>query len=698
MLAGEQERLILWGPVAVVVGAGLGCSSLAVISPWAALAVAGLVAALGLACQLQAARRDSAVFLLAAMAGLLGAGLATGVALARFKSDAVAAPIVAGAGTRATITGTVTTIDRSGSGKWRVTIAVAALEGLAPEATPQLARITLVSGSYGNTDDESGNGITVPAIGASVSCKARLNPPPGQIVPGAFDFARMAWFNRLGAVGYVVGGCEHVPGAHEPEGWGQWLRARQIQAARYLATGGTDTIQPGGGLLAAIATGDRSWLTEQETEHLQLSGLQHIVSVSGLHVAMVDGLLFVVLWRGLALWPWLALRWDVRKIGAVVGLLAASAYAIFTGGEAPAMRAVLMVAIATGALLLNRKAITMRGLAIAALLIVITRPESAVEPGFQMSFLATMALVAMWEVWPRPADGEPAQWPVQLASWLAAALGVSLAASLATAPVAAAEFGRVSQYGVLANLLAGPIQEFVVGPAAVIAALLSPLGLDQPFWWLARWGLMLVLEIGAWVAAMPGAAAYAPWTGGLAPALLIAAVIWLCLWRTRLRIAAFAPALVGLALWVTGPQPVGWIAPGGTAILAAGQGQQPRLCRAPGPNGGARANTRFDATRLLDEARIDTDEAARLLKNSGKPRRDNGHCRALGQGWEAGFTAMADGADPHLLVMIAGEYTAIRPDDLPGGGLVLQQGNHVWLHVPPLDAVPWRQNTPETEN
>jgi competence protein ComEC len=282
---------------------------------------------------------------------------------------------------------------------------------------------------------------------------------------------------------------------------------------------------------------------------------------------------------------------------------------------------------------------------------------------------------------------------LRLASWVGAALAISLVASLATAPVAAAEFGRVSQYSLLANLLAGPLQEFIVAPAAVFAALMSPLGWDGPFWAIARWGLALVMDIGAWVAGLPGAGGQIIWTGALAPALMCWGVLWLCLWRSRLRALAALPAILGVMLWWSGPQPVGWIAPGGVAVLGSTPSTGPRLCREPGPSGGGSGAARFDAARLLDEARITPAVAERLLRTSGKPPADHAvGCRVTGPGWESQWSVNADGTDPHLLVMIEGDFHRVRPRDLPQGALILKHGDRVWLEAPPLGPGPWAGN------
>lgn len=176
----------------------------------------------------------------------------------------------------------------------------------------------------------------------------------------------------------------------------------RAQAARSIVEA---TDSDGAGFLAAVTTGDRAWLSEADAEALHASGLSHVISVSGLHVGLLGGLMCLVIWKLAALVPVLALRLDAHKIAAVFALCGTGAYCVFTGAEASAVRAFIKSGIAFGAILLNRETISMCGLAIAAICVLVALPESAIDPGFQMSFLATAALVALLEIWERRCDG-----------------------------------------------------------------------------------------------------------------------------------------------------------------------------------------------------------------------------------------------------------------------------------------------------
>lgn len=314
-------------------------------------------------------------------------------------------------------------------------LAVQGIDGLSAHKTPRRVRMSL-------REDRAS------AVGTRLSCLATLNPPPAL---GVYDFARAAWFKQLGGVGYTLKPCTTLPAA--PATGLPARIAEALAAARQSTAAGLAEGHGGAGcFLAAIATGDRSWLDPVDVEALQASGLAHIVSVSGLHVALVSGLVFLAVWRGLALWPWLALRVDTRNPAAAAAFAAALACTIFTGAEVPAVRACVMTAVVLGAVLLERQGVTRRGLAIAALLILAVRPESAMEPGFQMSFLATLALVSLWEA-ARPGATGTLAIPRDPRGWIVATLLAGAVAGAATAPIAASVFHRVSPWSMAANLM-----------------------------------------------------------------------------------------------------------------------------------------------------------------------------------------------------------------------------------------------------
>jgi competence protein ComEC len=279
------------------------------------------------------------------------------------------------------------------------------------------------------------------------------------------------------------------------------------------------------------------------------SGLAHLLSVSGLHIAIVMGVTFWVVRLLVACWRWLALRVDGKVWAGVAALGAGGFYMLLTGSQVPMQRSFAMAVLVTLALLSGRHAITLRGLALAAAAVMLVSPDALTGPSFQMSFAAVLALVAGWEALRGPIArlrGDGAWWR-RAAVFGVGLVGTSVLAGLATAPFGVAHFGRLQWYGVAANAVAVPLTSVLVMPAGMLAALLMPLGLEAPALAVMGWGCEAVLVVAREVASWPGAATGArpipPW--GLA--CFAFGMLWLCLWRLRWRWLGVPLMALGLA-------------------------------------------------------------------------------------------------------------------------------------------------------
>jgi competence protein ComEC len=323
-----------------------------------------------------------------------------------------------------------------------------------------------------------------------------LAPPSGPAEPGDFDFRRMAWFERLGAVGYTQ---TPVLTRALPEGelWLARLRTVLSEGLRSRIDGDA------GGLAAAVATGDRSGLSVQANQAMRDSGLYHLVSISGTHMGLLVAFVFGLVRTGIAAVPPMALRLNGKKVAALVGLPSAAFYLASAGRDVATERAFIMVAVMLGAVLADRQAITLRSVGIAAFIVLSLRPESLTNPGFQMSFAAVAALSAtvgqLPDAWRR---GGRRRWIAPAALLL----GSSLVAGLATGPYAGAHFNRFAAYGLLANLLAAPAMGLLIMPGAVLAAIGSSVGLMQPALPMLELGCRWTLLVAEVVAGLDGAA------------------------------------------------------------------------------------------------------------------------------------------------------------------------------------------------
>ncbi len=545
-VAAQGPRWRLWTPVAF--GGGCGVYFVLRVEPplWPLLALAVLTSGLWLAARRMGRSRRWTLPL------LLMACLAMGLATARVRSARIAAPIAPALSEPTMIEAWVIDVDSPGERGSRVVIAPVWVRGLDPAATPHRLRATLRG--------------PPPPPGASIRLFAILNPPPAPAAPGAYDFGRNAWFQGMGGVAFALG--ETRPAVLDDAPWRLRLimrvnRVRYGLAQRIVARLGARN----GGIAAAMTTGHEAWLHRADVDVMRESGLAHILSISGLHMAIVGGFAFFLVRLVVAAWPWLALRVPGKKVAAVAGLVAVTAYLILSGGPPPAERAAITASIAFAAILLDRQAITMNALATAAFVVLLLQPEAIVTPGFQMSFAATAALVALSEVWPRRIRELSAPWPIvtvqRIGSWTLAACAASLVAGLATGPFAMQHFNRTAVYGLLANMGTSPVADFVMMPALALGALLEPLGLGAPFLWVAARAIEAMMAIGTTVAGLPGAVKTVSSAPVAALPVAFVGVLFVCLWRGRLRWLGL-PFAAAVMIWPRGPVPDLWIGDGGT--------------------------------------------------------------------------------------------------------------------------------------
>ncbi len=435
------------------------------------------------------------------------------------------------------VTGRIIEIDRSQSDALRLTLDRVVLD-LAPDKTPVRVRVSL------GRDAAAPDSRPVP--GQVVMLTARLAAPEGPTEPGGFDFRRMAFFDGLGAVGYsrtpVMLWDNPAPGA-------QMVNRLRLSLSRAITAA-----LPGdaGAFAAGAMTGNRSGISKDTVEALRDSNLAHLLAISGMNMAFLTGFVFVLLRYGLALVPPVALRLHTKKLAAMVAFGVALFYLLLSGANVATERAFLMVSVMLGAVLFDRRALTMRSVALSATVLLLWQPESLMEPGFQLSFAATVALIAGFGALEGPVIRERLpRWVLPLFTLVLS----SVIAGAATAPFAAAAFNRFTDYGLLANLLTVPVMSLLMAAGAV-AALLAPLGLAAPALWVMEVAARWILFVAHWIAGLEGAITPIVAPGPWVLPLLTLAGCWLVLMGGRTRGLAVLPMALGLGLWAMAERPV----------------------------------------------------------------------------------------------------------------------------------------------
>ena len=561
-LAGDVAagRLLPWVPIAFGFGIVLYFTAEREPALWAALALAAVL----LVAAVFARARPFAFPLLIGLAAV-----AAGFATVTFKSVRVAHPILSHAAWNVSISGFIEVREERERAD-RIVVRVHGIEGRLKEA-PERVRLSVKK-------------RTAPPVGTFIKVTARLNPPLRPLRPGGYDFSRDLYFQRIGATGFATGALAIAEAPVPPSAWLRYATfiegIRDAIDSRIRAAVAGDA----GSIASALITGKRDAISAPVNDAMYISSLAHVLSISGYHMALVAGVVFFVVRALLALSPVLAMRHAIKKWAALAALIAAFFYLLLSGAEVATQRSFIMTAIVLVAVMVDRSALTMRNLALAALGVMLLAPEAVVHPGFQMSFAATLALVAAYErglSWTTAGANTSAG--ARVALWggreIVALILASLVAGLATTPYAAYHFHRLAPYGVLANLLAMPIVSIWVMPAGILALIALPFGFDAPLWQLMGLGIDWMITVALFVANLPGAvgrmAAF-----GTGPLLLCTfGLVLLGLLRSPLRWSG-AAAVIAAALWaMRAPLPDVYVADRGDVVAVRGPSGQLSVMR-----------------------------------------------------------------------------------------------------------------------
>ena len=539
LLLAQREMHFAWVPVMLGVGIGLyfGQSREPDAVSMAALAVAAVLL-------LTLSRVVSEVYapLLVAVSLVIA-----GFGVAKWQAEAVKAPQLTFR-YYGPIEGRVVGIDRSGSDALRLTLDRVVLARMAPDRTPARVRLSL----HGDQP------IARFAPGEVVILTGHLSPPAGPAEPGGFDFQRHAWFLQIGAVGYSRAPVLRLSVPDNPS---PALRIHQWRMAL------SDALQrampgPSGGVAAAIMTGDRAGIAQDTYDDLRAANLAHLLAISGLHMGLLTGFIFALVRYGLALIPYVALRLPVKKVAAVCALIAGAFYMALSGGNVATERAFVMVSVMLVAVLLDRRALTLRAVAIAAVIVLMWQPQALTGPGFQMSFAATTALVLAFGAL-RKLD--QSSWP----RWIRGVMSLvlpSFVAGLATAPFAAIHFNQIPHYGLIANVLSVPLMGLVVMPAGVLALCLAPLGLWEVGLWVMERGLLWILAVAETVAGWDGAVSHVRAPDAKVLPVMTIALLMVCLGRSAVRLVGGIGAVFAVAMWLQTERPQLLVADNGTML------------------------------------------------------------------------------------------------------------------------------------
>jgi competence protein ComEC len=524
----ESQRLTVWSPLLLVIGIWSYFSLNREPPHWLALPLV-TICIIGIVSGRMATIAK------------IGAIIVLGFAVSQLRTQWMATPLLRAYSPAQDIVGTVVDVDVRSRQRFTMIIDVRDAPGLPIGEHPNRVFLNM-TGKH-----------LAPHVGDVIRLTADLAPLPRPAQPGGFDYGRQLYFQSIGATGRSKTGVEILS---ETSSW-RYIIRRSFHALRSAIGKRVKAAIPGpvGSFADALITGERATIPRAMNESLQSSGLFHILSISGLHMALVAGGAFWVIRALLALSPHMTALYPIKKWSAAFAILVGLLYMLLADSGAATERSFIMIAVVFFAVLVDRPALSMHNLALAAVLILLWSPEQALAASFQMSFMAVMGLAAFLAWWQKKFPVTTGTRNVGLVAFYVrkalllalASLATSLVAGTLSGIPAAHHFGRLAPFSLVANALALPLVSFIVMPAAMVSVLLMPLGLDGLPLQVMGWGLQGVMFVSDWVASWRGAGVRLPllskWVA--APLAISTALFLLPGGKLRwLAVPAFAATMV----------------------------------------------------------------------------------------------------------------------------------------------------------
>ena len=459
--------------------------------------------------------------------------ISIGFALAQWRTISVDAPVIEKKTRPVYVTGIISDTHIREHGV-RMVLSSPIIENIAPENTPEKIRLTVRT----NMNNAK--------IGDSIKVLAILRPPPLPVYPGGYDFARIAYFQHIGAIGYSISAVEVLDTSPQSNFKEKIASLRHNIAESAIATLGKRT----GSIAAALLVGERGAIPKKELKNVRHAGLAHLLAISGMHLALVAAVCFFITRMLLACSETLCLRYNIKKWAALAAIAGSFGYLLVSGMPISAQRAFIMTCLVLFAIVMDRTVTPLRLIAWAALAVLIIAPESLLTPSFQMSFAAVTALIAGFQKSRAITSLEDQSYELRRKLkpiyYMVGIILSSFIAGIATTPYGVYHFNLYSSYGILANLIAIPLTSFWVMPWGVLAFVLYPFGAENLAFVPMGWGIDIILNTAEYVASLPHATALLPAMRPLGLFFITMGGCWLLLWQLRWRFWGAPIILIGI--------------------------------------------------------------------------------------------------------------------------------------------------------
>lgn len=408
------------------------------------------------------------------------------------------------------------------------------IDGIKPTDTPKYMRL--------NVPDVE----LIFKSGDKIKTVAYIFPPHEPTTINGYQYARADYFRQIGASARPTEPVYLIERTTSPS---------VIENIRLFITERVRLLLPEetAGVVIPLIIGEQGTVSRDIYEIYRKTGITHVLSVSGFHLTLLAGFVFFVIRGFLSLFPFIILRINTKKIAAFISILFTFFYLLISGLAVPAIRSFIMIFIVLFGILLNRKTISLRSVALAAFFILLIYPDSLIGASFQLSFMAVLSLITLYFVLMNYVKSHYFDTPGIMRSiglFIVGLLGVNILANLTTAPYTIYHFNQFSTYGMLGNLLTSGLFSVCIMPLLLIAVLMMPLGWDAPFIRIVGSCLDLIADICRWIAELPYASLTIKAMPDTSLIFISFGFLMMFLMRTRLRwigLTICAVSLIGYA-------------------------------------------------------------------------------------------------------------------------------------------------------
>lgn len=392
-------------------------------------------------------------------------------------------------------------------------------------------------------------------IGDYIESSVYLAPPIGPILPGAYDFGMDAYFSNIGAYGYSMGKVRIIDSNH-----GGSFLTNLVNLIRkklyyiFLENMGSR----GGNFAAALFLGEQRGIDKRILQDMRLAGISHILCVSGMHLSLVAGIFYFLPRIIFNFSDNIAFNFNIRKLSAIISIIASFAYLMISSAGIASVRAFIMTFLVMCAIIINRKVLSLRSIAIAAFVIIMMNPEYILYPSFQLSFMAACSLMAGYEIY----SSHRSYLHVNSKHILAKILNniilniySSIVITIGTGGLIIYHFYIISNYVILGNLLTLPIVAFVVMPIGILSIILAPFGLEHASLKVMEYSINLIITIANYITNMKNSVYYFGHIDHKYLLFLLFGLFWIIICQGRCRFLGIIPFILSIILMIMAPKP-----------------------------------------------------------------------------------------------------------------------------------------------